>query len=97
MAGWAEAGGGAYFDASSADELVSAISSAISGSVAIGTPFRVVGSDGELSGHGTVGRRRVKVEPGTYRVEILGDPLLVVGDVAVGAGKDVMLTPPEPA
>ena len=71
MAGWAEAGGGGYFDASSAIELVSAVESAITGKVAIGTPFRVFGTDGELAEHGTVGRRAVEVEPGTYRVEIM--------------------------
>ena len=97
MGGWAEAGGGGYFDASSANELVSAIELAISGRVAIGTPFRVFGTEGELAEHGTVGRHAVEVEPGTYRVEIIEDPPIAFEGVAVGAGDDVKLTPPEPA
>ena len=97
MGGWAKAGGGRYFDASSVEELTSAIGSAITGKVAIGTGFRVIASTGALTEDGRVGGAPVEVEPGTYRVEVMVDPPIVFDAVVVGAGKTAKLDLPDPA
>ena len=97
MGGWAKAGGGRYFDASNEEELTSAIGSAITGRVAIGTGFRVIASTGALTEDGTVGGAPVEVEPGTYRVEVMVDPPIVFDGVVVDAGRAAKLDLPDPA
>ena len=94
MAGWAEAGGGAYFDATSGDELAAAMADAISTSVATadGTGFEVLGEDGTVVRTGTVGGGPVALDPGTYRVEVALSTPAIYDAVTVGRGGIVELT-----
>ncbi|MFV2062814.1 MAG: VWA domain-containing protein, partial [Chloroflexota bacterium] len=86
MAAWAAAGGGNYYDASIADELAASLAQALA------APFRVytAGTDEPLAS-GTVGGAGVLLEPGTYRVEVLSDPLVVFEDVIIEGGTDATL------
>jgi len=95
MAGWAEAGGGSYYDATSAAELASAIGTAL------GAPFRVYPADpatatdgDEPAASGTVGGEAVTLDPGTYRVEVLADPPVTFEEVVVPGGENVSLELP---
>lgn len=94
MAGWTEAGDGSYFDAGNAAELAEAISAAVS------APFRVQAADVESGAaaepvaSGTVGGGAVTVAPGTYRVEVLSDPVITFEDVVLGGGESVSLEQP---
>jgi Mg-chelatase subunit ChlD len=88
MAGWADAGGGHYFDAAGAEELVSALGAAL------GAPFRVYGPDGEVYEGGTVGGGTIAIDPGTYRVEVLTDPPAAFEEVVVAGGQSVVLELP---
>ena len=94
MAAWAEAGGGTYVDASAADELASAIATAVS------APWRVFEREAEEPlASGTVGGDDVVLAPGSYRVEVLTDPIIEFDSVELSAGGTVTLTlaEPEPA
>jgi hypothetical protein len=90
---WAEMGNGQSFDADSADELASGIAEALA------APFRVFDEDGAEVATGTVGGPEVQLPPGSYRVEVLTDPVIVMEDVAIvaGEGRDIELEPPSPA
>ncbi|MFV2062479.1 MAG: VWA domain-containing protein [Chloroflexota bacterium] len=88
MAAWAEAGDGTYFDAAGADELATAMATALS------APFRVYGPDGEIFEGGTVGGDPILIDPGTYRVEVLADPPFEFDEVVVGAGESIELVLP---
>jgi Mg-chelatase subunit ChlD len=90
MEAWADAGNGSFFDASGGDELAAAVTAAVS------APYRVYGPDDEPIVGGTVGGDPVTLEPGMYRVEVLGDPPVVFDDVHIGGGQVVGLTLPEP-
>ena len=99
MADWAEAGGGAYFDASSTSELASAISSAITRNVpdAAGTLFRIIPEDGGRTLHGVVGGVPIEVKPGRYRVEVVLHPPIRLDVVRVQSGSTIELEVPSPA
>jgi Mg-chelatase subunit ChlD len=88
MAVWAETADGAYFDAASADDLASALASALR------APFRAYGPDGAVFEGGTVGSSPITIDPGTYRVEVLTDPLVTFDEVVIGAGEAVRLELP---
>jgi len=89
MMAWAEAGAGTYFDASGADELSAAITTAVS------APFRVYPLDAEEPvARGTVGGDAVELEPGQYRVEVLVDPPVEFTDIIIEGGTDVSLPLP---
>jgi Mg-chelatase subunit ChlD len=90
MAEWAAGGGGTYFDASGAEALAEAISAAVS------APFVVYGPDGTVFASGTVGGGPARLDPGTYRVEVLVDPPVTFSDVVVGGGETVALDLPAP-
>ena len=96
MAGWALAGGGRYFDATKADELVTAMSDAIATSIEVGagSPFVVTAADGSLVGSGIVGGASVDVAPGEYRVEVNAATPVAFEDVVVGLGSQVQLDLP---
>jgi hypothetical protein len=85
MARWAVAGGGAYYDATDADELASSVA------VAVSAPFRVYGSDAQPLAAGTVGGEAVELDPGTYRVEVLTEPPILFDGVELGNGDSVTL------
>ncbi|MFV2064399.1 MAG: hypothetical protein ACC726_12955, partial [Chloroflexota bacterium] len=85
MASWAEAGGGRYFDASSAAELAASIATAVS------APFRVYGPDDALVASGIVGGGPVELAVGAYRVEVLVDPPVEFDDVVVKGGESATL------
>jgi len=88
MAAWAEAGDGSYFDASGAEDLEASLALALS------APFRVYGPDGEVYEGGTVGGDPIGIDPGTYRVEVLTDPVVEFEEVVVGGGESVSLELP---
>jgi len=85
MAGWAVAGGGAYYDATDAAELARSVA------VAVSAPFRVYGSDAEPLAAGTVGGEAVELDPGSYRVEVLTEPPVLFDGVELGNGASVTL------
>ena len=85
MAAWAELGGGSYFDAASAEALVESIVAVVR------PPYRVYGPSGEVIADGTVDGDPVALDPGTYRVEVLTEPLIQFDDVIVPPGAAVEL------
>jgi hypothetical protein len=90
MAGWAQAGGGTFLDANSAKELSTSITKALS------APFRAYAPDGTTVATGTVGGDAVEVDPGTYRVEVLTDPVITFDGVELGSGASLTLELPSP-
>ncbi len=88
MAGWAEATGGRYLDATDAPQLRRAIKAAT------GVPFDVyVGGVDEPVASGTVGGEPVELAPGSYRLEVRTDPAVTIDDVEVlpAEGVDVVV------
>ncbi|CAN5835848.1 hypothetical protein BH23CHL8_BH23CHL8_11730 [soil metagenome] len=92
IARWATLGNGQAFDARGADELEAGIRHALS------APFRVLDAEGEVVASGTVGGGPIRVPPGSYRLEVLADPLIVHESIEVPAGEEVIvaLEPDEP-
>jgi hypothetical protein len=90
MIAWAAAGRGTYFDAGGEDELVTAMAAAVS------APFRVYGPEGEVYEGGTIGGGPIQIDPGTYRVEVLTDPVIEFEEVVVEGGQSVILELPRP-
>jgi hypothetical protein len=74
---WAKLGGGSYFNADSADELLRSLRTVISG------PYRVLDSNGKEAGRGVIGGVEVVLPPGTYRVETLGASPRVIENVVI--------------
>ena len=97
MARLAEAGGGGFFDASNADELVSAMDSAITGRVTVGTRVRITSEDGDVIERGAVGGEAIEIPPGAYEVTVMSVPPIVFGEVLVGEGERIELAIPEAA
>jgi hypothetical protein len=83
---WARIGGGRFFDAAGADELGDAIAAALQ------PPFEVRDTAGAVIGSGAVDGDAVRVQPGTYSVEIRSDPPRDFPDVTVGNGEEVELS-----
>ena len=77
---WAEVGNGQAFDAQGAKDLAASIATALR------APFRVHDQDGQVVASGVVGDQ-VELAPGTYRVEVLTDPIIVLEDVVIPAGE----------
>ena len=90
MIAWADVRSGTYFDAAGADELVTAMAAAVS------APFRVYGPDGEVFEGGTIGGGPIRDRSGTYRVEVLTDPVIEFEEVVVEGGQSVILELPVP-
>ncbi|MCY7417091.1 MAG: VWA domain-containing protein, partial [Chloroflexi bacterium] len=92
IASWAAIGNGTSFQADDATELGAAIAKALS------APFRVYDEAGRLVASGIVGGPSVPVPVGTYRVEILTDPLASFETVVVASGAyvDLVLGAPAP-
>jgi hypothetical protein len=87
---WAEAGGGQAFDADSPDALADGLAQALA------APFRVLDATGAVVGAGVVGDgQEIGLAPGTYRVEVLTDPPIVIDpvEIAPGAGKVLEVRP----
>lgn len=74
---WAALGGGSYFDAQSADDLLRSLRTVISG------PFSVVNAEGEIAGQGIIGGADIVLPPGTYRVRMAGEPPRWIEDVVI--------------
>ena len=85
MAAWAELGGGSYFDVAGAESLVESIVTAVR------PPYRVYGPSGEVIADGTVDGDPVALDPGTYSVEVLTEPLIRFDDVMIPPGVAVEL------
>ncbi len=58
---------------------------------ALAAPFRVYDRGGVVVGSGTVGGDAVKLDAGTYRVDVLTEPVVTFDAVVVGPGQDVAL------
>jgi hypothetical protein len=86
MARWAAVGGGVFFDAQDQAGLSAGMAAALR------APFRVFDDGGEQVGQGIVGDAPVTVEPGTYRVEVLSEPPIVMEDLEVPPASGVQLT-----
>jgi hypothetical protein len=84
------AGDGSYFDASSAADLATAVTTAVS------APYRVyaVGADEPIAA-GTVGGGPIELEPGQYRVEVLTEPVFEFTEVVLEGGGVAHLELPE--
>lgn len=85
FAGWAELGGGRYFDAADAPALGEALTRAVQ------RQFTVENSRGTVIASGTVGDPPLSLEPGTYTVRIDGGSAT---RIAIGPGETVTLTGP---
>jgi len=83
---WVALGGGAYFDATGADDLDEAIVAAVQ------PPFRVLAAAGEPVASGVVNGAPVPVPAGTYTVEVDAEPPQPFAEVEVGDGENVELT-----
>jgi Mg-chelatase subunit ChlD len=88
MAGWAKLGRGSFFNATSSGDLNAAIAQAVS------APFRVVDKNGKVVATGTVNGSPLRLPPGTYRVEVLTDPVVTFEAVVVAPNGSVQLTLP---
>lgn len=86
MAGWAVAGGGTFFDAQDQAGLSAGMAAALR------APYRVYDDEGALVGQGIVGDAAVTVQPGTYRVEVLSEPPIVIEGVEIAPGAASTLT-----
>jgi von Willebrand factor type A domain len=89
---WAEIGHGQAFDAQGAEDLSAGIVTALR------APFQVFDADDQLVATSVVGGEAVVLPPGTYRVEVLTDPVIVLEDVVIDAGtsKTLQLEAPAP-
>jgi hypothetical protein len=76
----AEATGGSYYNANSADELRDALNRASL------VPYRVIAEDGTVVATGQVNGQPVNVEPGIYTIELDGLTPLRIDDVLVTDG-----------
>jgi len=74
---WAELGGGSYFDARSAEELIQSLRTVISG------PFRVFDAQDNVVGQGVIGGAPIVLPAGTYRVETTGSPAQLINGVEI--------------
>ncbi len=86
MEGWAELGGGTFFDAQDPDSLAAGIAAALR------APFRVYDEAGAIVASGIIGGPAVKVPTGVYRVEVLSDPIRVFEDVDLDPGETADLS-----
>jgi len=79
---WAAAGGGEYFDATSAEDLGTALLSAVA------TPFEVVDEDDVIVARGLTGGDPIVLPPGDYQIVAAGIavPVTVVSEQTVTAG-----------
>ncbi len=82
---WATLGGGAYFNATNAEELRTALRDALR------APFRVLAADGTVVATGTVGDAAVTVPAGRYTVEVLTAPIQRFDAVEVGGEAEVTI------
>jgi Ca-activated chloride channel homolog len=78
LTGIAQGGGGSYFDAADATQLVSALQQAVA------LTFRVLDAQGTEVYNGVLGSETT-LPAGRYRVEISGDSPVTIEDVEVGA------------
>lgn len=78
---WAELGGGSYFDAASAGDLIRSLRTVISG------PFRVLDAAGRVVARGVIGGAPVVLPSGSYRVETVGPTPRVIENVSIRAGE----------
>jgi len=93
MVDWAATAGGRYYDATSADELAAAITSAAGSAIGLGsaTTVTVMDADGEMIGEGTMNGGAIEVDAGTYRVEVGMEPPVVFDAVVIAGGVSIEL------
>ena len=85
MEGWAEIGGGTFFDAQDQASLLTGIAAALR------PPYRVYDSEDVVVATGIVGGPAVSVPTGVYRVEVLTDPATVYQDIDLDPGESIEL------
>ena len=86
MASWAEIGGGPFFDAQDQKGLLAGIATALQ------APWRILDRHGTIVATGVVGGSCAVLPPGTYRVEVLTDPLVTFEAVVLEPSGTVELT-----
>lgn len=85
--GWAELGGGQYFDAADASELADALERSVA------PPFEVTDASGTVVARGTAFGPPVELPGGTYSIRVLTDPVLLFDNVLIdGAAVELTLT-----
>jgi Mg-chelatase subunit ChlD len=85
---WATIGKGVYYAANGAQELSTAVESALR------APFKVFDQQNNLVAGGVVGGPPVPLPPGTYHVTVLTDPQIELDGVVVAAGTPLVITLP---
>ena len=83
---WAKIGGGAYFDASNASELASAVRAAVQ------LPYRVLDKTGAVIANGILDGPPVTLPPATYRVEVGSSNMFVWDSVVVLPGQQTSIS-----
>jgi hypothetical protein len=91
MQAWARLGGGSYFDARGAEDLGRAMAQAVR------APFRVLDEAGNEVASGTLDGEPVEVDPGTYSILVLADPVVRFDAITVGPGESITRELPPPA
>lgn len=86
FAEWAELGGGQYYDANDSEQL-----SYILYEVFLPV-FNLLDGDGNIVATGRLGGLPIPVPPGTYTVELLLDPIMIIENVVIEAGEAVRQT-----
>lgn len=77
FAAWAEAGGGAYFDAADSEGLTDSLNQALR------TPYQILDESGEVVANGLVDGDPVELPAGVYTAEILSEPVTVVEEIII--------------
>ncbi|MGE4071606.1 MAG: VWA domain-containing protein [Lysobacterales bacterium] len=78
---WAELGGGSYFDAGSAAELLRSLRTVISG------PYKVLDGSGRVVARGIIGGAEIILPAGNYRIETVATPVQAIESVTVKSGE----------
>ena len=84
--GWAEQGGGKYFDASDEDSLNQSVSHALR------TPYIVYDQAGERVAEGVVGGEAIELDAGFYRVKVAGSSAKEFERIEVVGEKELILS-----
>ena len=85
---WARMGGGLYFNASSAEELESALQEAMR------PKFQVLDGTGAIIAAGTTGGEALELPAGTYSLKVLTSPVQTFNDVTITSEETTRISAP---
>ncbi|MEM7113284.1 MAG: Ig-like domain-containing protein [Chloroflexota bacterium] len=80
---WSELGGGQYFNAASSAELTEALS------LSLGASYLVQNEAGDGIAVGIIGGPALKLPPGTYTVQVISAPDIMLEPITIGEGETV--------